>query len=88
MNRSLILRDALNLTMAAGPGAITALRIAYHLCRMPVEDGQSKEAIGKYEAMIRVYAGKDVEMSLTVRQKIFGVTHDQDIHIGELVLKT
>ncbi|KAK4499309.1 hypothetical protein PRZ48_009822 [Zasmidium cellare] len=69
-----VLGDAIHLMgPTAGSGAITALRDASNLCQTLVDQGLSKESIGSYEAKMREYASKIVELSWLGGKHIFGM---------------
>lgn len=80
-----LIGDAVHPMVAAGSGAIVALQDAHTLCRLLVEEGHSKAAIGKYEEQMRIYAGKSVAMSWQAGKLIFGRKSDDDRPIGEIM---
>lgn len=80
-----LIGDAVHPMVAAGSGAVVALQDAHTLCRLFVEDGQSKATIGKYEQEMREYASKSVAMSWQTGKVIFGKKSDDDRPIGEMM---
>lgn len=67
-----LIGDAIHqMSPAAGSGAITALRDSHHLCQLIVEEGLSKNTIGKYESMMREYASDIIEKSSQGGRKLF-----------------
>jgi len=57
---------------AGGQGANTALRDVHTLCQLLVEQGLSKETVGKYEAQMRDYTRQAIEQSFAGSARIFG----------------
>lgn len=80
-----LIGDSIHPMVAAGSGAIVALQDAHTLCRVLVEEGQSKASIEKYEEEMRVYASNAVTMSWSAQRLIFGRKSDNDRPIGEIM---
>lgn len=62
-----------------------ALQDSHTLCRLLVEEGLSKEAIGKYEEEMRAYAGNAVAMSWQAVKSVFNRKSEDDRPIGEMM---
>ena len=82
-----LLGDAVHPMAPTGSGAVMALTDARALCQMLVTEGQSRDAIGRYEDGMRKEASKAIPTSLGMIRMMASMTKENEKHLGEMALQ-